>query len=307
MRIPIYILGGSDSKPGPVPKDMDHSRMLRGFKGAIEIASGRCLVQEFVDRIRCTNRFEDPVLFGPSHVYGGLVDCPIVDVEGTLADTLTAVRNEMRKKSDLMQPIAITSCDILPSIEEIHELMETCYAPHSNTCFWGQLVTVEADAMGESSWKPAYRFPSEDGSESHTMYPGHLVIVRPAAIRLRLMIHLLQLAYRHRNLRLRSRPVPMILKGIWRLIGEDCRNLARGQWPVLSLAIPWNCFTAFWRFQRKSLSVSRFSKTVARIFLHRDYHRAQSPSVVFSTTGIQSFAKDIDTEDELAELRESLV
>lgn len=301
-QIPIMILGGSDSKPGPVPEELEHAQMLRGYKGAIALPNGNCIAQELVKRIRLTNLFQDPVLLGPQSVYQNLVDCRVVDVDGNLAETLRAVRNEMLSLPDPAQPVAIIACDILPTSHELMELVETCYRPHAQSCLWGQLIAVEPTAMGASSWKPAYSFPPEPGAEPRTMYPGHLVIVRPVAVRIRLLNHLMQLAYRHRNLKLRRRPFPMITKGLGQLIREDCRNLLRGQLPVLSVSIPWHCLTAFFRFQRRQLSVSEFSRTVMKVFLHRDVHESDSPPVVFSTTSLTSFAKDIDTKDELAEM-----
>ena len=116
------------------------------------------------------------------------------------------------------------------------------------------------------------------------------------------MNHLLQLAYRHRNLSLLRRPLPMMAKGIGRLVTEDCRNLLRGQLPVLAVSIPWQCLAGFLRFQRRRLSVPEFSRRVSKILIHRDFHHRDPPSVVFSITSICSFAKDIDTTDELAEI-----
>lgn len=305
-RIPIMVLGGSDSKPGPVPEAFDNSQMLRGCKGAIALPGGGCLAQELVNRIRGSRRFEEPTLFGPESVYRSLVDCRVVDVDGDLAETLRAVHNEVLSLPDPTQPVAFIACDILPAANEFQQLMDTSYQPHAQSNLWGQLVAVDPTEMGASSWKPAYSFPHEPGADPQTMYPGHLVIARPAALRMRLLNHLLQLTYRHRNLRLLSRPIPMIAKGLGQLIKEDCRNLLRGQMPVLSLSIPWQCLTALIQFHRGQLSVSEFSQTVMKVFVHRDFHGSAPPPVVFSTTSITAFARDLDTKDELAELTRSL-
>ncbi|MEZ6053909.1 MAG: hypothetical protein R3C02_21370 [Planctomycetaceae bacterium] len=305
-RIPIIILGGSDSRPGPVPEDVEHSRMLRGFKGAIALPNGRCLAQELVERIRGTDRFQDPVIVGPRRVYDGILDCRIVDVEGNLAETLRAVRTEVLSYPDLSQPVAFIACDILPTTDDFQQLLETCYSPNSQCSLWGQLVAVESIDMGASAWKPAYQFLPSEGHSPRTMYPGHLVIARPAALRIRLMNHLLQLAYRHRNVRLLRRPIPMFFKGMGQLIAEDSRNLLRGQLPVLSVSIPWHCLSAFLRFHQGRLSVPEFSRHVMKVFLHRDVHHMQPPAVVFSVTQLCAFAKDIDTTDELAEVSESV-
>jgi hypothetical protein len=134
-RIPMFILGGSDSEPGPVPPELEHSRMLHGYKGTIELPIGHCLAQELIERIRRTELFHEPVIFGPERVYGGSVDCPIVNVEGNLAHTLEAVRTELLRQTDTWRPVAFTTSDILPTSEDFRELLETCYYPNSeSTC-----------------------------------------------------------------------------------------------------------------------------------------------------------------------------
>ena len=298
----IYILAGSDSRPGPVPDALDASMMLRGCKGAISLPAGHCLLQELILRIRASGLFVDPVVVGPQEVYNDLVDAKIVDVTGSLADTLSVLRDELYQNADLDEPVAFIACDILPSVEEIRSIIQEGYESHSDSCLWGQLVQAEPESMGASSWKPRYHFQSEDGKEPLTLFPGHLVVARPSALRLRLTNHLLQLAYRHRNLNLRRRPIPMVFKGLGRLIREDVRNLFRGQLPILTLSIPWYCLTAFRKFQSGRLTVSGFSRSVMKVLLHRDRQKSDPPSVVFFLSKACSFAKDIDTQIELDEV-----
>ena len=98
--MPFVILAGSDQRPGPVPQDLQANDMLTGFKGAIRLPWGRSLAAELVDRVRATGRFRDPLLVGPKTVYAGLVDCEIIDVEGTLATTLRRVIELVRTRFD---------------------------------------------------------------------------------------------------------------------------------------------------------------------------------------------------------------
>ena len=306
-RIPIFILAGSDSAPGPVPAGLEPSRILRGFKGALELSVGHCLVQELVNRIRKTELFGDPILFGPRRIYRDAVDCTIIDVEGNLTATLSAVRSELLRQRDYNQPVAFVTCDVLPTAEEIRNLLEGCYFPFQSSCLWGQFVMAKPSAMGASAWKPSYRLRPNARSEACTMYPGHLLIARPAGIRIRLMNHLLQLAYQHRNLRLLNRPLPIFLRGIGQLVAQDVRNLLRGQVPVLAFSIPWHALAGFIQYQRGALSVEDFSRHAMKVLVHRDFqiHGGSSSAVVFSTTAIKSFAKDSDTQDELLELTTS--
>lgn len=297
----LYVLGGSDPRPGPVPKGMRQEQMLRGCKGALALPNGRCLAQELIQRARQSGCFVEPVLVGPARIYDGLVDCRIVDVSGDLSETLGALRSELHRLPDAEQPVAFTTCDILPTAGEFHDLLSAEYRPHRTACLWGQLVESAPEAMGSSAWKPSYGFRTHRDAPPGNLYPGHLLVMRPAAVRLRLMNHLLQLAYRHRNLRIDRRPLPMLVRGLGQLIRADAGNLRRWQFPLLTVSIPWHCLSAFLKFRRRRLTVEEFSHAVMKVFLHRDFHAWNPPAVVFSTTGIRSFAKDIDTTDELKE------
>ena len=56
---------------------------------------------------------------GPEHVYRGLVDCEVVHVEGNLAATLAKVRDLALSRCDAREPVALSTCDILPTAEEV--------------------------------------------------------------------------------------------------------------------------------------------------------------------------------------------
>ncbi len=276
--------------------------MLHGYKGAVQLPSGRSLVGELVERLRAADRFDDPILIGPRRVYEGHVDCEVVDVEGNLATTLEAVRELIRSRFDLAAPLALSTCDILPTGEETRRLMAECYDPHAGCSFWGQLITAEPGQMGASCWKPSYHFLPDVGQPPVNMYPGHLIIARPGALRMRLTNHLLQLAYSHRNIELHKRRFRMIARGVGRLVAEDFQNLFALQMPKLAVSIPAACLSAYGKFRRGTLTVPQFADYVSRVFLHREFRRsAEGPSAVFSLAPIVSFAKDIDTKAELDE------
>ena len=194
-RIPIIVLAGSDSRPGPVPRELEADDMLHGYKGAMPLSSGRPLVGELVGRLRASDRFDDPIVIGPRRVYEGHVDCEVVDVEGNLALTLEAVRELIRSRFDLSTPLALSTCDILPTSEEIDRLLAERYEPHAACSFWGQLIVAEPEQMGASCWKPSYHFLPDVGQPPANMYPGqpdyrtagsfaHPVDQPPAAARL---------------------------------------------------------------------------------------------------------------------------
>ncbi len=199
--------------------------MLTGFKGALRLPWGRCLAAELIQRIRASGRFDEPLLVGPRRVYEALVDATIVDVEGNLATTLQKTVEAVGERYAPADPVAVTTCDILPAPADFRRLMDEAYHPHAQAMFWTQLVAATAQSMGASSWKPAYRLRPDRNQDPIAVYPGHLVIVPSPALRTDLTIYLLRLAYRYRNRELRQRRLRMTLHGLGRLLAEDLNDL----------------------------------------------------------------------------------
>lgn len=299
--LPLIILANSDRQAGPVPRGLRAEDMLRGFKGAHRLASGRLLAAELVERYRQSGRFAEPILVGPRQVYEGHVDCEIVHVEGNLPETLNCLRKLVLGRFDPALPVAFSTCDILPTPDETRRLLSTSYDPHAECAFWGQMVEARREMLGASAWKPAYRFVRDGGGELN-LYPGHLVIARPAALRIRLTNQLLQLAYRYRNRDLRRRPWRMVGSSLGRLLWADLLRLFTGRLPILTISIPYHGLKGYYQFRRGQLTPREFEHRLAKTFLHRNFHRAaHGRPVVFAITPILSFAKDIDTVAELAE------
>jgi hypothetical protein len=330
--LPLIILAGSDRQPGPVPAGISPQQVLRGYKGAHRLPSSRPLVAELVDRYRQSGRFSDPIILGPEQVYRGLIDCELVHVEGNLAATLACLRELVRSRFHPENPVALSTCDILPTADEIRQLLAESYDPHAASCFWGQVIEARPEELGASSWKPSYHLkrevddvagslrgastcqtpaplpltpalsPEGRGSELD-VYPGHLVIARPAALRIRLTNHLLKVAYRFRNRDMRWRHLQIVAHGLGRLMWEDFRQLFTGRLPLLTFSIPYHGLRAYYLWRRGELTLRGFENAIRRTFLHRRYqqHNEGRP-VVFARSRILSLAKDIDTVAELAEL-----
>ncbi len=305
VRLPILVLGGSDPGPDAVPQGMPPGQMLTGFKAAQPLPWGRCLVAEVIERLRQSGRFHEPLLVGPRRIYDGLVDVTIADVEGNLAATLQRAVEAIGEHFCMSAPVAFITCDILPTVEEICRLLDESYLPYQDALFWGQFIAAEPEAMGASAWKPSYHFRPDDEHPPQNFYPGHLVIARPDALRLPLAVYLLSLAYRYRNRDLRQRYVRMVARSLWRFLREDLRNLLRCQLPVLTVSIPYHALTAFFKYRRRTATVTDFERAVANGFLHRRHlHEAHDRPVVFSVSPIAAFAKDIDTIAEFTEAAE---
>ncbi|MCA9217249.1 MAG: hypothetical protein KDB27_29470 [Planctomycetales bacterium] len=306
-RLPIIVLAGSDSRPGAAPDGMDPDEMLAGPKGTIPLQNGRCMAAELVHRIRASECFSEPLLLGPKQWYADKVDCEITHVEGSLIDTLRLLARIISERFAGDDPVAITACDILPSVADFQRLLENDYAPHAESVFWWQMVESQPEDMGASSWKPTYHMPLQQGDSPRTLYPGHVVIVRPSALRFQLINRLLELAYKYRNRPLNKRHIGITLGAIRALITQDLMNLREFQLPVLTFVLPYVGLRDFFKYRNGTATLRDHEYFLAKTFLHRRFHHvANNRPFVIAATTLRSFAKDIDTKAELEEVESTL-
>ncbi len=263
---------------------------------------GRSLAGELVERVRKSGRFEEPILLGPRGVFEGLVNCEIVDVDANLMTTLGCAFELIRSRFKPESPTALSSCDILPAPGEFRLLLDTFYVPYRECMFWGQMVEAQPSDLCASAWKPSYRIRPNAGEPPKNLYPGHLFIFRTGALYPQLTLRILELMYRYRNRDIRKRPFRMIARGLGSLVVEDFRQLFSSEFPGLTVSIPYGVLRAYYRLRRQQVTLSDFESVVAKCFVRSIFHRrAQGRPVVFAITRILSFAKDIDTQAELAE------
>jgi len=301
-QLPIIILGGSDQQASTVPQQLSSTDMLTGFKGAAPLPWGRTLAGELIHRIRLTGRFADPLLIGPRSAYQDQVDAEVVNAEGSLVVTIRTAMQVIAKRFDPAQPVAIMACDILPSSDDLQEVLENDYLPHRQCMFWWQMVRATPAQLAASHWKPAYAIRPSAAAAPVSLYPGHLVILRPQSLRVGLASSLLELAYRYRNRDIRRRYIPLVLRSLSRLLAEDVRNLFRLQLPILTISLPCRGLWGYYLLRREKLTIAQFENNLARLMLHRQYHHAaDGRPVVVSISRVLSLAKDIDTHGELAE------
>lgn len=300
--LPLIILAGSDTRLGPVAPGVRATDMLVGPKGALRLPGGNTLIGELLARFQASGRFQRPILVGPARVYHDKhLDCEIVDASGSLATTLQRTMETIAERFGISAPIAVSACDILPTADELCELLSTGYDPVRECLFWWQMVESTPVEMGASGWKNRYRFRAEhDGTID--LYPGHLMIIRPEALRTEVMIRLLHLAYRYRNRPLLQRAIGINLRGLGILVWQDLCNLRRFQLPTLTFSIPYHCWLGYSRYWREQLTLNGLEHLFTKIFVHRDFHHvANNRPVVVSTCRIRSLARDLDTKAEFEE------
>jgi hypothetical protein len=304
--LPIIVLANSDAHPGASPAGVRQEELLSGPKGTIPWRAGRCLAAELIARIRDSRRFADPLLLGPRAWYEGLVDCEILHVEGSLIQTLRELTRVVQQRWGAEQPFVVTSCDIMPSPADWQGLIDGDYRPHAAAVFWWQMVEARPEQLGVGAWKPGYALPVAAGQPPRRLYPGHVVIARAGGLRFDLLNRLLQLAYRYRNRRLQDRYVGITCGALGTLLWHDLRALARFRLPTLTLSIPYYGLRGYSRYRRGSATLGDVEHFLAKAFVHRASQQAAGGRpVVIAVSDLLAFARDMDTEAELEELRQS--
>jgi len=282
---------------------MHDDDMLTGFKGMLPLPDGRVLVAELIDRYRRSGRFLDPVLVGPAQVYhDASLQCEIVDCDGSIAETLQTAMQVVEHRFGNESPVGMTTCDVLPDVAELQELLATGYDPVRECVFWGQLIEAQPAQMGASNWKPRYSFTPRDGGAALNVYPGHLVIMRAAALDIEVAITLVRLAYLYRNRPLLRRIPGMMAHGVAMLARHDFSRWRRLRWSAASLNVPWQCLSAYSRYRHGRFDVLHFERAFASTFVRSAYRSAaEGRPVRFVTSASLSLAKDLDTKAEFAE------
>ncbi len=299
--LPIIILAGGNERVETIPNGLTPDDILRGFKGAVKLPSGRCIVGELIERIRESGRFEDPVLVGPRRIYRDLVDCEISDTSGDLLATVTELTRLLTERYP-DRPVAVSACDILPTAADFRNLLDESYVPYANSGFWWQMIAAEPEEMGVSRWKPSYRMRLSPERPLLNLYPGHLLILRGSAIRLDWFNRFLILAYRFRNRGLYERVIRITLRVMRLWLADDLRRVASFQWPGRIVAAPYGIFRTYVKYRLERITVPDLADELTRQIMVPDGTRGLDHPASFAVTRIRSFAKDIDTRIELEEI-----
>lgn len=300
-RLPIIILAGGNDRLETIPRGFAADDVLRGFKGAVRLPSGRCIAGELIQRMRESGRFEDPIVVGPRRVYGDLVDCEIADTTGDLPATIAEFTSLLTRRYP-GRPVAVSACDILPTAEDFRALLDESYFPHAGSGLWWQLIAAEPEEMGVSGWKPSYRMRLAPGEPLLNLYPGHLVILRSDAVRLDIFNRFLMLAYRFRNRSVYERVIRITLRAVGLWLADDMKRIGSLRWPGRIVAAPYGIFRTYLRYSRERLTVLDLAAELTRQIMEPRRTGGFDHPVAMVVTRIRSFAKDIDTRPELEEI-----
>ena len=305
-RLPIVILAGSDMQRGFVPPGAENLHFMVGYKGADVPGWGGGLSRSW-----CSSASGRAMPSATSTSRGPRASTRGSSTARSWTRTATSGRTSRLRSSTSSSatgPRAASPSsrgDVLPEAGEIAELGRLLAAPRDSgvpPALAISLIAADQD-LGSSSWKPKYFFRPRAGLDLEPFLPGHLGIAWPSRLRTGLLLRLLHLAYRHRNRGYSSRKRTIVLSILGTLIRRDLWNLARLEPPTLTYSVLRHGLGTFARWRRGEIDLAGLELGLAKIVVRRRHFRREGPeSVRIATSRHISFAKDLDTREELAEL-----
>lgn len=303
-KIPLIILGGRDRAGTQLPEAGRDKHVLRGYKAIDLRIAGRPLINILLDRLRACDRFDPIYLAGPRKIYEPVVsDVRFIDTDGTFGDNIR-VSQETVSAELPNQPIAFISCDILPKAEELERALDD-YERHRPLDYWALTIRAPVDPrlMGESAWKPKYGIQPEGEDKTVGVMPGHLAIVEPASLRLRLLYVVFETIYRTRNRPLAYRRAVMFRTLMLTLIGSDVRRILSWRRPTYTWSLVSNGLAIVARLMAGNIKQKELETRLHRAVAREGHRRAHPESRGrFAILDGLSLAKDIDTEEEAREI-----
>ncbi|MFD2095164.1 hypothetical protein ACFSJ3_04145 [Corallincola platygyrae] len=302
--IPVVILGGKDQRPAKLPDEVEDKRALSAYKGMAIRIDGQPIISLIIQRLRASKAFGPIYIAGPSDIYQPVSDLAhIIDTDGQLDENVDNALQTMA----LFHPdraIAFFACDVLPTPENLVELVKL-YRETGRSDIFFPLVRVPPtpEQLGSSDWKPRYQVIPAGEEQPTQVLPGHLLIIRPNSLRLRLIFTLTRLAYQTRNRGIEYRKSAMIRGALWFLIKEDFKQLTKFKLPHLTATVISNAIAGARELASGTVSQRKLERRIRKIVVkarHRVTHRG--PTVFFPVVDALELAKDIDTYEEVEEL-----
>jgi hypothetical protein len=302
--VPLIILAGSDPQPAELPESGAGLHPLKGAKGMDLRIGGRPIIDLLLERVVASACFEPIFIAGPQAVYGEARNgASVIDTDSTFGHNIEAAV-EVVMAACPGKPIAVTTCDILPEVDELHRLMEDYYR-HAPLDFWFPLILApeEPRQMGASYWKPKYQIKPSADSEPRTLLPGHLMVVDTAAARLPLIYRSFDVAYRSRNRPILYRLGLIISHVFFGLLVQDLLHLLAFRLPTMTFTVINNGIALALHLRKGIITSEELAERLRRIFV-RYRHRRRYPERQgrLPLMHALSLAKDIDTEEEAKEI-----
>jgi len=303
-KIPTIILGGSDLRPAGLPASAGGLHPLSAYKGVAVRVGGRPLIAHLVDRLRGCPEFDPIYIAGPERIYGReRISASIIDTDSTFADNIRTAVDTVRCTVS-QTPLAFIASDILPASEELRAFLDN-YLGQGDCDLWYPLVRAPGDAgqLKAFGWKPQYRIRPGAGGEAVRVLPGHLLVADPAALRLRFIYRLLEVAYQTRNRPVAARHGAMVRRVVLSLVGEDLRQLLVLRAPTRTYTTLRNALFIARRLAAGNLSQEELELALTEVAVE-PHHRKRFPGRGIRLPILEglSFAEDIDTAEEAGQL-----
>ena len=302
--IPLVILAGSDRRAAALSKEGADRRPLRGSKGVDLRVGEQPLIEVLVETFRAVDFFGPIFVAGSAAAYGGLVEgLEVIDTDATFQANIEASLEILLARFP-DQPVALATCDILPTVEELQRAVDD-YRVHEPLNFWYPMIAVPTHpgALGESSWKPRYGAIPEGETDPVPILPGHLLIIRLEAARLDILLRCFGLAYETRNRPVLQRFWMLVRNLLAYMVWKDVRDLRYLQAPTSTVRMLSSGLQVGIALRDANGQQSFLEHHGNRLFLRRRYlaehpdRKGRSP-VLRNTLGL---ARDIDTREEARE------
>lgn len=302
--LPLVVLAGGDAAPGAMPARGAALHPLRGVKGYDVEIDGEHLVDLAVERFSRCPSFAPVYVAGPASVYGHeRSGAQVMDTSGSFGENIRAALEQVTSLHP-GSPIAFAACDVLPRRAELAELMED-YHRRAPIDFWFPIIQApeEEGQLGTSAWKPRYGIAQSDEVAPKSTLPGHLLVVDPQALHLDFVYRAFDAAYRSRNRPVLPRTAYIFWKVLSYLIGQDLRRIARLALPSVTLTVLVHAAMLGNHLSRGDISEAELAYRLNGIFVKADHVKdhPERRGLIHVMTGL-SLAKDVDTQEEAAEL-----
>lgn len=308
QSLPLIVLAGGDPEPPTLPASGADLHPLKGPKGLQLKVGDRPLIDVVLERLWASGCFDPIFIAGPVSLYGAeRGGAQVIDTNSTFGKNIRR-SVEMVAVQCPGQSLALTTCDILPEVEELQSLMED-YHQHAPLDFWFPMILTpeEPGELGASAWKPQYRVVTRPGERPRSVLPGHLVVADPNAMRRPLVYRAFNLAYKTRNRPISYRLVQIVGHVFGGLLFQDLRHLLGFRLPTLTFTVLRNGIVLGLNLRRGVITPDELAERFRRIFV-RYRHRRQFPERRGRLPLMTALwlAKDIDTMEEARELTSEL-
>ncbi len=302
VTLPLVILGGSDRRAAALPAAAAGKHPLTGYKGVDVRLGGRPLIEVVAERFLASGGFAPIYVAGPEPVYRDLaLRATLIPTDGSFGRNIKVAIERMRAAHP-GERFAFTTCDIVPDPADLLRVIESLAAEPAADA-WFPLIAVRAGAaaLGASAWKPSYQVQVPGGQPVRVL-PGHLVVVRPEAIRLDFFDRLLDEGYGTRNRGVLFRRTRMIRRLLGALVRAELRSLAAGVAPTLTAALFRIGLWGARGLAAGTLTQEGLERLTDPLFVDPAHRRAH-PEGRFRLPIVDapSLALDIDTEEEAEE------